>query len=155
MPQAIGLLASREVGRLVYTRRALPAITPVNYAVRDHAVWIWTASTSSLAQAVRGAVVAFEVDEIDPEAHEGWSVVVLGMAELVVAPHELEQARELGPEPWVSGRREHLIRIPLQVVTGRRIGAAVSDPDPPAAQPDRLGGAAWSGLAGPLAPTGP
>lgn len=126
IPQAdaLALLASRELGRLVYTRRALPAVTPVNYAVRDGAIWIWTASTSSLAQAVRGAVVAFEVDEIDREARGGWSVVVLGVAELVLSPHEIELARELGPAPWVSGRTEHLIRIPLDLVTGRRIGAA-------------------------------
>lgn len=133
IPQAesIDLLATREVGRLVYTRRALPAITPVNYAIRDRSVWIWTASTSSLAQAVRGAVVAFEVDEIDHETHSGWSIVVLGVAELIVAPREIDRARNLGPEPWVSGRKEHLIRIPLTRVTGRRIADAPSSPGPP------------------------
>jgi nitroimidazol reductase NimA-like FMN-containing flavoprotein (pyridoxamine 5'-phosphate oxidase superfamily) len=131
--EAVALLASGEVGRLVYTRRALPAVTPVNYAVREDAVWIWTASTSSLAQAVRGAVVAFEVDEIDRATRSGWSVVVLGVAELIVAPHEIERARELGPEPWVSGRKEHLVRIPLEAVTGRRTGAE------PAGPPESLG----------------
>ncbi len=147
LAQALALLTQGEVGRLVYTRRALPAITPVNYAVRERALWIWTASTSSLAQAVRGAVVAFEVDEIDRETRSGWSVVVVGVAELVLAPHELDQARELGADPWVSGRREHLIRIPLQVVTGRRIGAAA-----PAV--DEGHAAAGSGATGPLARAG-
>jgi len=132
--EALRLLASREVGRLVYTRRALPAITPVNYAVRDHAIWIWTASSSSLAQAVRGAVVAFEVDEIDQTAHGGWSVVVLGVAELIVAPHEIELARRLGPRPWVSDRQEHLIRMPLTMVTGRRVGAGPVEPPAPLAR---------------------
>lgn len=130
--EAVSLLSSQEVGRLVYTRRALPAVTPVNYAVRDRAIWIWTASSSSLAQAVRGAVVAFEVDEIDRETRGGWSVVVLGVAELVVARDEIERAGALGPEPWVAGRREHLIRIPLTAVTGRRIGNAACDPPEPA-----------------------
>lgn len=129
---AVRLLSSQEVGRLVYTRRALPAVTPVNYALRDRAIWIWTASTSSLAQAVRGAVVAFEVDEIDREARSGWSVVVLGVAELVVGSHEIELAGRFGPQPWVAGRREHLIRIPLTSVTGRRLGVPADDPsDPP------------------------
>jgi len=135
--EAVRLLVSRDVGRLVYTRRALPAITPVNYAVRDNALWIWTASTSSLAQAVRGAVVAFEVDEIDRETRSGWSVVVLGVADLVVAPHEIELARQSGPEPWVAGRKEHLIRIPLREVTGRRVGAPPSSPDELLAQAAR------------------
>ena len=42
--EAIGLLESQEVGRLVYTRRALPAVRPVNFAVRGGAVLIWTGS---------------------------------------------------------------------------------------------------------------
>jgi uncharacterized protein len=74
------LLEAQEVGRLVYTRRALPAIRPVNYLVRGGAVLIWTGSTSSLGQAVRGAVVAFEADEFDRAARLGWSVVVTGTA---------------------------------------------------------------------------
>lgn len=119
--EARALLESQEVGRLVYTRRALPAVTPVNYAVRDDAIWIWTASASSMAQAVRGAVVAFEVDDLDRAMRTGWSVLVLGVAELIVAAVELERALVLGPEPWVQGRKEHLIRIPIKVISGRRL----------------------------------
>jgi len=125
--EAVALLSTGQVGRLVYTRRALPAVTPVNYALRDGAIWIWTASASSMAQAVRGAVVAFEVDELDMAARSGWSVTVLGVAELVVDAAEIERALELGPEPWVPGRKEHLIRIPLKMVSGRRIQDSVSD----------------------------
>jgi nitroimidazol reductase NimA-like FMN-containing flavoprotein (pyridoxamine 5'-phosphate oxidase superfamily) len=122
--EALALLAAQEVGRLVYTRRALPAVTPVNYALRDGAIWIWTASASSMAQAVRGAVVAFEIDQLDAHARTGWSVMVLGVAQLVVDEAQIERACRLGPEPWVPGRKEHLIRIPLKLVTGRRIMAA-------------------------------
>jgi nitroimidazol reductase NimA-like FMN-containing flavoprotein (pyridoxamine 5'-phosphate oxidase superfamily) len=53
--EAVALLETQEVGRLVYTRRALPAVIPVNYAVRDGAILIWTGSGSSMAQAVRAA----------------------------------------------------------------------------------------------------
>lgn len=123
------LLATQEVGRLVYTRRALPAVTPVNFVLRDEAIWIWTASTSSMWQAVRGAVVAFEADELDREARSGWSVVVLGVAELVRDPLVLETARLHGPEPWVMGRKEHLLRIPLTSVSGRRIRPRVPAAD--------------------------
>lgn len=119
--QSLALLATQEIGRLVYTRHALPAITPVNYVLRDGAIWIWTASASSMWQAVRGAVVAFEADEIDRETHTGWSVVVLAVAELVRDPNIIETARHHGPEPWVAGRKKHLLRIPLTTVSGRRI----------------------------------
>lgn len=119
--ESVALLGTQQVGRLVYTRRALPAVTPVNFVLREGAIWIWTASASSMAQAVRGAVVAFEVDELDEATRSGWSVTVLGVAELVVAAAETERALALGPEPWVSGRKEHLIRIPLKLVSGRRV----------------------------------
>jgi nitroimidazol reductase NimA-like FMN-containing flavoprotein (pyridoxamine 5'-phosphate oxidase superfamily) len=119
--EALMLLATQEVGRLVYTRRALPAVTPVNFVLRDGAIWIWTASASSMWQAVRGAVVAFEADAIDPVERTGWSVVVLGVAEWVREPAEIKRALADGPEPWVMGRKEHLLRIPLTSVSGRRI----------------------------------
>ncbi|HET9172231.1 MAG TPA: pyridoxamine 5'-phosphate oxidase family protein [Actinospica sp.] len=119
--EAVALLSTQEIGRLVYSRRALPAVTPVNFTLRDGAIWIWTASASSMWQAVRGAVVAFEADEIDVEARIGWSVVVLGVAEWIRDPREIERALAEGPEPWVMGRKEHLLRIPLTDVSGRRI----------------------------------
>lgn len=120
--EAVALLETREVGRLVYTRRALPAIRPVNYAVRGGAVLIWTGSASSLGQAVRGAVVAFEVDEFDRVARSGWSVVVTGTAQLVTDEAQLAQARLEGPTPWAPGIKEFLIRIPMTIVTGRWLG---------------------------------
>ncbi|HET9172282.1 MAG TPA: pyridoxamine 5'-phosphate oxidase family protein [Actinospica sp.] len=122
--EAITLLGTQVVGRLVYTRRALPAVTPVNFVLRDGAIWIWTASQPSMWQAVRGAVVAFEVDEIDRERRTGWSVVVLGVAELVRDPEAIERAFAQGPAPWVAAREKHLLRIPLTRVSGRRVGSA-------------------------------
>lgn len=120
--EAIALLETREVGRLVYTRRALPAIRPVNYAVRGGAVLIWTGSTSSLGQAVRGAVVAFEVDAFDRVNRAGWSVVVTGTAQLVTDEAQLASARLDGPVPWAPGMKEYLVRIPMTIVTGRWLG---------------------------------
>jgi hypothetical protein len=50
---------------------------------------------------------------------EGWSV--LGRATLIVDPTELEQFADLGIEPWPGGRREALIRIESEAISGRRI----------------------------------
>jgi hypothetical protein len=120
--EAVALLETQEVGRLVYTRRALPAVIPVNFAVRGGAILIWTGSGSSLAQAVRGAVVAFQVDELDRAAHSGWSVTVTGAAQLVTDEEARARARDDGPVPWAPGVKDHLIRIPLTMVTGRWLG---------------------------------
>jgi uncharacterized protein len=121
--EAVALLETQEVGRLVYTRRALPAVTPVNFAVRDDAVLIWTGADSSLGRALRGAVVAFQVDELDRAARSGWSVTIIGAANLVTDEAQLARARIAGPVSWSPGVKEHLIRIPLTMVAGRRLGA--------------------------------
>jgi nitroimidazol reductase NimA-like FMN-containing flavoprotein (pyridoxamine 5'-phosphate oxidase superfamily) len=137
--ECISLLAAHEVGRIVYTLRALPAVTPVHFVLRDGAVWVWTVSWS-MVQAVRGAVVAFEADHLDVAAHTGWSVMVLGVAELVMDPKQVTLARSLGPAAWVPGRSEHLVRVPLKLVSGRRVGA-----------PDEAGGVAHPESGGPSA----
>lgn len=125
--EAVALLETREVGRLVYTRRALPAVMPVDYAVRDGGIWIWAGSASSLAQALRGAVVAFQVDDLDYVTRSGWSVTVTGLAEVVADEARLARARANGPVPRAPGFKEHLIQIPLTMVSGRRLGAGRSE----------------------------
>ncbi len=134
--EAIALLETQEVGRLVYTRRALPAVMPVNYVVRGGGILIWTGSASSLGQAVRGAVVAFEADDLDRATRSGWSVTVTGTAKLVTDEAELVRARVDGPVPWAPGIKDHLIRIPLTMVTGRWLG-----PRHPGSNPRPLAGA--------------
>jgi nitroimidazol reductase NimA-like FMN-containing flavoprotein (pyridoxamine 5'-phosphate oxidase superfamily) len=119
--EAVALLMTQEVGRLVYTRRALPAVTPVTFRVRDGAVLIGTGSSSALAGAVRGAVVAFQVDEVDRPPRAGWTVTVIGTASLVTDPDEVGRAGS--PAPWARGAEDQLIRIPIVMVAGRRLGA--------------------------------
>ena len=120
--EAIALLETGEVGRLVYTRRARPAVLPVNYVVREGGIWIWTDSASSLGLALRGAVVAFQVDDFDRARRSGWSVTVTGLAQVVTDGPKLARARVDGPVPWAPGVKEHLICIPIDIVTGRRLG---------------------------------
>ena len=51
-------------------------VVPVNYAVLDGDIVIRTGSGTKLDAALTGAVVAFEIDSVDPIYHEGWSVMV-------------------------------------------------------------------------------
>jgi uncharacterized protein len=126
--EAITLLRTQEVGRLVYSRRALPAITPVNYVVCDSAVLAWTGSLWTSAAAVRGKPVAFEVDEFNRALRCGWSVSVTGRAALATDPFERAWACLDGPAPWVTGPQHVLLRIPLASVTGRRLGPRDREP---------------------------
>ncbi|GAB2687463.1 pyridoxamine 5'-phosphate oxidase family protein [Thalassiella azotivora] len=114
------LLGSVEVGRVVFTDRALPAILPVAFVVRDGDVVLRTAEGSRLARAARDAVLAFEADQVAAGGRGGWSVVVTGEARL--ESDDLERARlDALLTPWVPGIKDVFIRIPLTVVTGRRV----------------------------------
>lgn len=121
--EAVALLETQEVGRLIYTRRALPAVSVVNYAVRDGSILLLSGSVAAIAQAARGTVVAFEADQFDRARHTGWSVSVVGVARLVTDPGEQHRAAVEGPTPWTEIEDAHLIRIPLTEVSGRWLGA--------------------------------
>ncbi|NVI91726.1 pyridoxamine 5'-phosphate oxidase family protein [Actinomadura sp. BRA 177] len=79
--ECVALLRSAPVGRVVYTDQALPAIQPVTFVLDgDEAVVVRTAPGSKFDAALRGAIVAFEVDAFDPAARTGWSVTAVGQA---------------------------------------------------------------------------
>jgi uncharacterized protein len=118
--ECVALLSEEKIGRAVFTERALPAVVPVTFAIYNDAVVMCTSADTRLAAAASRGVLAFQADAIDPSTRGGWSVVVVGVAELVDDP--VEQARiRLVLEPWVPGQNEVFIRLPLKVVTGRRI----------------------------------
>ena len=126
--EAVALLATIPVGRVVFTVGALPAIVPVAFAVHDGAVVMRTSPESRLAKAAPGGVLAFEVDDIDAETRTGWSVVVMGVATVVANP-EQRAAIDGVVDAFAPGRKDVCIRLPLTVVTGRRV-TAVRDQSP-------------------------
>jgi len=115
------LLAAGSVGRVGVSQSALPVVLPVNYAVLDGDIVIRTGAGTKLDAALAGAVVAFEIDSVDPIYHEGWSVLVQGRAHEVVDPDELKRARALPLEPWAAGGRDRFVRIATERMSGRRI----------------------------------
>lgn len=120
--ECLRLLESVPVGRIVYTRRAMPAVELVNFALDDGDIVIRTDASGKLAAATHGAVVAFEADTIDYGLRRGWSVTAVGYSREVTDPADIARLREAGPEPWAPGEREHFIRITPGILTGRRLG---------------------------------
>ena len=116
------LLASVPVGRIVYTRRAMPAVELVNFTIDHGDIVIRTDASGKLAAATCGAVVAFEADALDIDQRRGWSVTIVGYSREVTDPEDLARLREIGPRPWVVGEHEHFIRITPGIVNGRRLG---------------------------------
>jgi len=122
--ECLRLLATVPVGRISYTRQAMPAIDPVNFLVDDGAIVVRTDSGGKLAAATRGAVVAFQADRLDQVSRSGWSVSVVGTSTEVTDPEEITRLDKLGLQPWPPGRRDHFIKITPGIVTGRRLRPA-------------------------------
>jgi nitroimidazol reductase NimA-like FMN-containing flavoprotein (pyridoxamine 5'-phosphate oxidase superfamily) len=123
--EALRLLGSVSVGRVVFTRHALPTIRPVNHVLDNGHIVIRThegAARTSRAResASSGVVVAYEADTIDAATHLGWSVVATGFAHLVTDPQELARYQRL-LHPWVHQTMDYAVRIRPDLVTGIRL----------------------------------
>jgi uncharacterized protein len=129
--QCLRLMATVPVGRIIYTRQAMPAVELVNFTIDGRDVVIRTGPSGKLAAAVSGAVVAFEADDFDPVTHSGWSVTVVGHAREVTDPSDIRTLRITGPDPWVPGNQPCFIRITSGTLNGRRLRAAGTDPPGP------------------------
>lgn len=128
--ECVRLIGTRAVARIGVSSGALPTILPVNYVVSDGEILLRTAAGTKLDTATRGAVVAFEVDEVDDEQRAAWSVVVTGVAS--ERRPDLVDRRALDRlDRWPPRGATHVVAIPLDRVTGRRLVT----PD----EPERVG----------------
>jgi nitroimidazol reductase NimA-like FMN-containing flavoprotein (pyridoxamine 5'-phosphate oxidase superfamily) len=116
-------LAQAGVGRVSTTVAALPTIFPVHYAMLDDDIVFRTGAGTTVADAVQDAVVAFEIDDIDPWSTTGWSIVVVGHAREVTGPDQIARAERLPLNRWQrGGAAETVLRISTDVVNGRTFG---------------------------------
>jgi hypothetical protein len=121
--ECLRLVGQVPLGRIVYTRQALPAVELVNFTLDNDEIVIRTDSSGKLAAATRGAVVAFEADSVDLATHVGWSVTIIGYSRAVTDGADLRRLEQTGLSPWAPGKRDHFIRITPEIVNGRRISA--------------------------------
>ena len=119
--ECMELLASKSVGRLGLTVGALPTVMPVNYRLIGDRIYFRTGSTERLRAATNCAVVAFEVDEIDEEHHNGWTVVVTGVTEPIEHRDIAERLEQIGVPQWVPIPQTRFVSLSTDVVTGRRL----------------------------------
>lgn len=119
--ECLKLLRTAQLGRIVYTDRAMPAIQPVPFALVQNWIVIRTVSGSKLSAAARNAVVAFEVDHFDAELNTGWSISILGHATELTDDAELALVRELGLRMWAPQQPDHFIKIDVEIISGRAL----------------------------------
>jgi nitroimidazol reductase NimA-like FMN-containing flavoprotein (pyridoxamine 5'-phosphate oxidase superfamily) len=120
--QCMDKLTEHRVGRVALSTPTGPEVYPVNYAVIDGNIVFRTSPYTRLGQSLRGAEVAFEIDEIDEPAETGWSVVAHGVATLVEEAEEIESLAQRLSRPWAPGQRNLFVRVRPQRVSGRYVG---------------------------------
>ncbi|MET3984474.1 pyridoxamine 5'-phosphate oxidase family protein [Streptomyces sp. PvR034] len=132
--EALGLVATVSLGRVVFTQHALPAVRLVDHLVEGGDIIVRIHDDGALASLVGptdapGVVVAYEADAIDPVTRLGWSVVVTGYACPVT--DAAEAARFVSRlRPWVGRPMTGALRIRPDLVTGFRLEAERTLPEP-------------------------
>jgi aminoglycoside phosphotransferase family enzyme/predicted kinase len=124
--ECLRLLRTARCGRVALHAGALPVVLPVGFRVDGDHLLIRTGRTTQLGEATRDAVVALEVDDLDPATCSGWSVLVTGVATEITDPGEVERARGLLDHAWGGPAADRFVRITIQLVSGRRRAPAPS-----------------------------
>lgn len=123
-PTCRQLLAGGGVGRVVFDGPRGAVAVPVNFVLDGDALELRTGEGDIAAAARLGGRLGFEVDRLDEALGEGWSVLVIGRADVLPAAAGGEashQSPPAAPEPWSGGERAVAVRISLDELTGRRI----------------------------------
>lgn len=125
--ESLVLVSSVGFGRLAYSGRYGLTVMPVNYKLHEGSILFRTAHNSPTDEDLRTGMpgaeyqVAFEVDHIDTDTREGWSVLIQGDAHHVDTEAERTSVLAAGLESWAGGEREHFLRIFPVRITGRRL----------------------------------
>lgn len=120
---AVSLVRSRHHGRLCVIDHGMPIALPVNFKLVgrdvDLRIVVRTSPTSLLGRYEGPA--SFEVDDVDEERQQAWSVVVRGALRHANADPTLPD-----PEPWVAGDRQRWLVLDVHSMTARRFTGARS-----------------------------
>lgn len=119
--ECLRLVASATIGRLGLTSGALPTVLPINFRLIDGKIFFRTGVGTKLDAATHNAVVAFEVDDMDPMWHTGWSVVVTGVAQEVTDPDELAALADAHIPRWAPAHDGRVVSVSTEMITGRRL----------------------------------
>ena len=125
--ECLRLISPGGIGRIVYMGRYGLTVLPVNYKLHQGSILFRTGQDSPTGEDLQTGIahaeyqVAFEIDDINPAAHEGWSVLIHGPAHQMTTDAERALVEESGVEPWGPGPKELAIRITPDRIAGRRL----------------------------------
>jgi nitroimidazol reductase NimA-like FMN-containing flavoprotein (pyridoxamine 5'-phosphate oxidase superfamily) len=128
--ECMELLSTARIGRLIYNSRYGPVALPSEYKIHEGSIVFPTYQILFTEEDLRTGIahaeyqVAVEVDQTDPEAREGWLVLVRGSAHHLDTEAERASIAGLGLKPWVEGEPEHFIRVNPTGIAGQRLRQA-------------------------------
>jgi nitroimidazol reductase NimA-like FMN-containing flavoprotein (pyridoxamine 5'-phosphate oxidase superfamily) len=126
--ECLELLETATLGRIGVSSDALPIVLPINFRFDGGQILFRTGVGTKLDAATNNAVVAFEVDEIDPTAHTGWSAVVRGVAreltDPLTDPHELAEVQRRRVPRWAPGPDHRIVAIQPVLISGQIVPSA-------------------------------
>jgi nitroimidazol reductase NimA-like FMN-containing flavoprotein (pyridoxamine 5'-phosphate oxidase superfamily) len=124
--ECLVLLLEHEVGRIsIPVDSEAPVVLPINYRLVQTPGHNWIALRTRPGNVIDHlpAFVAFEIDDIDPVRHAGWSVLVRGSLHRVDS-HAAGFAERFDPQPWLLDERDSWLIIDPYAITGRRLHPA-------------------------------
>jgi nitroimidazol reductase NimA-like FMN-containing flavoprotein (pyridoxamine 5'-phosphate oxidase superfamily) len=128
--ECMELLSTGRIGRLTYNGRFGTVALPSEYKIHDGSIIFRTYQITFTEEDLRTGIahadyqVAFEADQIDPDAREGWLVLVRGTAHNIDTEAERASIADVGLKSWVKGEPEHFIRVDPISIGGQRIRQA-------------------------------
>jgi nitroimidazol reductase NimA-like FMN-containing flavoprotein (pyridoxamine 5'-phosphate oxidase superfamily) len=122
--ECLRLLKSVPVGRVAFSRNAMPAVEPVRFAVDSGRIFIAVSLVSALCPVLHHCVVAFQADSLGDASQSGWTVTVVGNAGEVNDPALTARLRGMGLSSWAAAETDRFMHISQGIVTGQRLRAA-------------------------------
>lgn len=124
--QCLEMLRRHAIGRIGLSSGALPVVVPVNYVLDGRTLLFRTEPGFKLDAARHGTVACLEVDDVDVMAHTGSSVLATGRLGVVTDEARLHSSEHLPLRPWGAPGARHLVELPIELLSGRRISVAGS-----------------------------
>jgi len=111
-------LASEEFGRLAFLMVDEVHLVPINYALDGRSLLFRTAAGNKLFAVVLSHDVVFEIDHVDEQQNQAWSVILRGFPRLL-EEDEAHRAELVPLRPWIDTQKDSVVEIRATGVSGR------------------------------------
>lgn len=116
------LLGTATLGRVAVIAEGWPLVVPVNYRFEGDTVLFHVVPGTKLAGADLSRVT-FEVDEVAPDGHSGWSVLVQGIGYDITTAldTQAERLRSLRVPSALDGDTDRVVEVIAEIISGWRV----------------------------------